>query len=343
MAIEPRTAPFVNRPDPAFPPIEQTLLVTRPWFGLHLPNYTFPDTPTERLFDRVVEQARAAETAGFSLVSVMDHLDQIPGVGPVTDPMLEAWSALAGLARETHRVRLGTLVTGVTYRNPALLAKMATTLDVMSGGRAILGIGAAWNEAEHIGYGYDFPPIRERMDRLDEALTIIRATFSQERPTFEGRHYRIRETLNIPRPVQQAGPRVLVGGGGEQRTLKIAAKHADMTHWFPLGLDVLRRKTDVLARHCEAIGRDPAEIERTMATPVIVGTTEAEAAALREQLPAERRPHVAAGTPEQMADALEPYLDAGFTGFTFNNTIYRTPESIGVVGELLRLVEGSRV
>ena len=162
-----------------------------PWFGLHLPNYTFADTPPERLFDRVVEQARAAEAAGFSLVSVMDHLYQIPGVGPVTDPMLEGWSTLAALARETTRVRLGTVVTGVTYRNPALLAKTATTLDVLSGGRAILGIGAAWNEDEHRGYGFEFPPIRERMDRLEEALTIIHAMFTKDQPSFEGTHYRI--------------------------------------------------------------------------------------------------------------------------------------------------------
>jgi len=163
----------------------------RPWFGLHLPSYTFPDTPPEHIFDRLLEQVRAAEDAGFDLISVMDHLYQIQGVGPVTDPMLEGWSTLAALARETTRPRLGTLVTGVTYRNPAFLAKTATTLDAISGGRAILGIGAAWNDVEHAGYGYDFPPVRERMDRLDEALTIIRAMFTEDRPSFTGRYYRI--------------------------------------------------------------------------------------------------------------------------------------------------------
>ena len=148
--------------------------MTTPWFGFHLPLYSHPDTPPERLFDRVVEQAKAAEAAGFSLVTVMDHLNQIPGVGAQTEPMLEAWSVLAALARETRTVRLGTLVTGVTYRNPALLAKTATTLDVISGGRALFGLGAAWYEAEHEAFGFEFPPIRERMDRLDEALTIVR-------------------------------------------------------------------------------------------------------------------------------------------------------------------------
>ncbi len=312
----------------------------RPWFGFHLPNYTFPDSPPERLFDRVVEQAREAEEAGFSLVTVMDHLYQIPGVGPVTDPMLDAWSALAALARETSRVRLGTLVTGVTYRNPAQLAKMATTLDVISGGRAILGLGAAWNEQEHIGYGYDFPPIRERMDRLDEALSVIHAMFTEDRPSFSGTYYRISDVLNVPRPIQPGGPRVLVGGGGEQRTLKIAAKHADLTHWFPLGLDVLRHKSEVLEGYCEAIGRDPATIERTMAAPVLVASSAAEATALLERVPPERRPHVNIGPPEEMAEAMQPYLEAGFTGFTFNNSIYHTPEQIRRVGELLRLVAG---
>ncbi len=231
----------------------------QPWFGLHLPNYTFADSPPEALFDRLVEQVRVAEDAGFSLVTVMDHLYQIPGVGPVTDPMLEAWSTLAALARETKRVRLGTLVTGVTYRNPAFLAKTVTTLDVISGGRALLGLGAAWNEEEHRGYGYDFPPLRERMDRLDEALTVIRAMFTEDRPSFEGRHYRIHEALNVPRPIQTGGPRVMVGGGGEQRTLRIAARHADLTHWFPSGIETLRHKTEVLERYCEEIGRDPVD------------------------------------------------------------------------------------
>jgi len=256
--------------------------------------------------------------------------------------MLEAWSTLAALARETTSVRLGTLVSGVTYRNPALLAKMATTLDVISGGRAMLGIGAAWNDEEHIGYGFDFPPIGERMDRLDEALTIIRAMFTEDRPTFVGRHYRINDVLNVPRPIQPGGPRILVGGGGEKRTLKIAARHADLTHWFPLGLDALRRKNEVLDGYCDEIGRDPATIERTMATPVVVAGSDDEAQSLLERMPAERRPHVKVGTPEQMAEALQPYLDDGFTGFTFNNSLYRTPEQIATVGELLRLVAGPR-
>ena len=310
----------------------------RPWFGLHLPSYTFPDTPTEHLFDRIVEQAQAAEAAGFGMVSVMDHLYQIGGIGSNTDPMLEGWSVLAALSRETSRVRLGTLVTGVTYRNPAFLAKQVTTLDVLSGGRAILGIGAAWNEEEHQGYGYPFPPIKERMDRLEEALTIATAMFREERPSFQGTYSSIDHALNEPKPVQPGGPPILVGGGGEQRTLKIAARFASMTHWFAMGLPGLQHKTEVLASHCEAIGRDPGEIERTVGGPVIVVGSEAEGQAILERIPAERRAHLAAGTPEQVADRLRPYLDAGFTGFTFNNNVYPRPEQIAAIGELLRLV-----
>ena len=310
------------------------------WFGLHLPSYSHPDTEPERLFDRVVEQARTAESAGFELVTVMDHLYQIAMVGDPTEPMLEGWLTLAALARETSRVRLGTLVTGVTYRNPALLAKEVTTLDTISGGRAMLGLGAAWNDVEHAGYGYDFPPVGGRMDRLDEALAIIKAMFTQDRPTFLGEHYQIHEAINAPRPVQPGGPPILVGGGGERRTLRIAAKYADMTHWFPIGLEALKHKTEVLARYCEELGRDPGTIERTMGAPVIVVGSEAEGRAFLETLPAERRPFVKIGGPEQAAEDLRPYIDAGFTGFTFNNVMYRTPEQIARVGEVVALVAG---
>jgi alkanesulfonate monooxygenase SsuD/methylene tetrahydromethanopterin reductase-like flavin-dependent oxidoreductase (luciferase family) len=204
----------------------------------------------------------------------------------------------------------------------------------------MLGIGAAWNEDEHRGYGVEFPAVPERMDRLDEAVSICRAMFTEERPTFEGRHYRIDRALNVPRPIQPGGPKILVGGGGEQRTLKIAAKHADMTHWFPLGLEALKHKDEVLVRHCEAIGRDPGTIERTMATPVLLAVDDASGAELLARLPPERRAAVAT-RPEQAAEALRPYLDAGFTGFTFNNPVLSTPEAIGLAGEVLRLIRTS--
>src|SRR2546423_12604906 len=200
-------------------------------FGFHMPNYTFPGVPDDRLFDHVVEQARAAEAAGFDLVTVMDHLYQIRGIGPETDPMLEAYTTLAALATQTKKVKLGTLVTGVTYRNPALLAKEVTTLDVISKGRAILGIGAAWNEDEHLGYGFEFPPIARRMDRLEEAVTIAKLMFTEERPSFDGKFFRIGRALNLPRPIQPGGPKILIGGGGEAPALQKPATPSAIRPW----------------------------------------------------------------------------------------------------------------
>ncbi len=176
------------------------------------------------------------------------------------------------------------------------------------------------------------------MDRLEEALTIIKAMFTEERPTFTGTYYRIDQAYNVPRPVQPGGPKIMVGGGGEQRTLRIAAKHADMTHWFSLGLDGLNHKTEVLERYCEEIGRDPSTIERTVGAPVMVVDSEEAGKALLERIPAERRPYVNVGTVEQAAEAIRPYIEAGFTGFTFNNNLYRTPEQIARLGDLLKLV-----
>jgi F420-dependent oxidoreductase-like protein len=303
-----------------------------------MPKFTFPDTPDESLFDRVVELAGAAEASGFDLVTVMDHFYQIRGVGSEDEPMLEAYSTLAALATGTSRVRLATLVTGVTYRNPALLAKTVTTLDVISKGRAMLGIGAAWNQSEHEGYGFDFPPIGERMDRLDEALTICRLMFTEERPSFQGKHYRIHSALNSPRPVQRGGPQILVGGAGERRTLRLVARHADMSHWFPAPIEELRRKTGVLEQHCEAEGRDPSTILRTLGAPLLLVENEQQAAAALERIPAERRAMFTPATPEQAAERLSEYVDAGFQGFTFNNPTLPTVEALGLAGELIRLL-----
>src|SRR5215472_9966191 len=306
-----------------------------PFFGYHMPYFSFPGVAPEDRFDRVVQLACAAETAGFDAVTVMDHFYQIGGVGPPEEPMFEAYVTLGALAASTSRVRLATLVTGVTYRNPALLAKMVTTLDVISGGRAIFGIGAAWNEAEHRGYGIDFPPIGERMDRLDEALTICRAMFTQERPSFTGQHYRIQDALNSPRPIQPGGPKVLIGGGGERRTLRLVARHGDISHWWGT-LDVLKHKSEVLERHCEAEGRDFTTILRTAGAPVVLVENEQQKAAVAERIPMGRRGMVAPATVEQAAELLRPYVDAGIGGFTFNNPIMPTPEAIAMGGELRR-------
>ncbi len=306
----------------------------RPLFGYHLPSFTFPGVPPEGLFEHVSSLAQRAESAGFAVVTVMDHFYQIGGFGPEDAPMLEAYSTLAAIAARTSRVRVGAMVSGVTYRNPALLAKTVTTLDVISGGRAMLGLGAAWNESEHRGYGFDFPAIGERMDRLDETLTICRLMFTQERPTFEGRYYRIDQALNRPRPIQSGGPPILVGGGGEQRTLRLVARHADYAHWFPLGIDVLRHKSDLLERYCDEIGRDPATITRTMAAPVLLVPDQREGDARLARIPPERRGSLVAATPSRAAEVLAEYVEAGFGGFTFANAILPA-ESLDLAADLI--------
>src|SRR6202171_781778 len=311
-------------------------------FGFHMPNYTFPGVPTDRLFDRVVGQAKAAEKAGFDLVTVMDHFYQIRGLGPETHPMMEAYTTLGALAANTSRVKLGTLVTGVTYRNPAMLAKMVTTLDVISKGRAILGLGAAWNEDEHKGYGFEFPPIGRRMDRLDEALTIAKLMFTQDRPTFEGKYYKIDRALNVPRPIQPGGPKILIGGTGERRTLRLLAQHGDIGHWFGGEIAELQRKKQIFYEHCQAVKRDPSEVQLTLgANPVLVGRDEGGKAIL-DGLTPERRATARVATVPQAAEMIGKYMDAGFTGFTFNNNIYGTDEAIARVGELIKIVNSVR-
>jgi F420-dependent oxidoreductase-like protein len=308
-----------------------------------MPNYTYPGVPDGRLFDRVAESVKAAEKAGFDMVTVMDHFYQIRGVGPETDPMLEAYSTLAALATQTSRVKLATLVTGVTYRNPALLAKTVTTLDIISKGRAIMGIGAAWNESEHIGYGFHFPPIKERMERLDEALTIIKKMFTEERASFEGKHYRIKEALNVPRPIQPGGPKILVGGGGEKKTLKLLARHGDIGHWFGGNLEDLKRKKQIFEDHCEAEERDPSTVLLTVGLNFVLVENQRDGAAVMEKLPPERRAMSSIETVQQAADTIRLYQEAGFGGFTFGNVTLRTPESIALAGELISTVNGKRV
>jgi F420-dependent oxidoreductase-like protein len=314
-----------------------------PLFGFHMPNFTFPGVPNDRLFDRVVQQARAAEKAGFDLVTVMDHFYQIRGIGPATEPMLEAYTTLGALAASTSKVKLGTLVTGVTYRNPATLAKMVTTLDVISKGRAILGIGAAWNEDEHKGYGIEFPPIGQRMDRLDEALTIAKLMFTQDRPSFEGKYYKIDRALNVPRPVQPGGPKILIGGTGERRTLRLLAQHGDIGHWFAASIDELKRKKQIFEEHCAAVKRDPSEVLLTLGVTLVLAENEKDAKAILAGLTPERRAMAKTATVSQAAELLGEYMAAGFGGFTLNNNIYSTDEQIALVGELIKAVRGSAV
>ncbi|HEX9506752.1 MAG TPA: LLM class F420-dependent oxidoreductase [Acidimicrobiia bacterium] len=206
--------------------------------------------------------AERAEAIGVRGLSVMDHFFQMEPVGPAEDPMLEGYTALGFVAGRTERLRLRLLVTGVTYRHPGLLAKTVTTLDVVSSGRAELGIGAAWYEREHLGLGVPFPPTSERFERLEEAIQICLQMWSDDDGRFDGQYYQLAETLCSPKPVSAPRPRILIGGGGERKTLRLVAQYADACNIMG-SPDVLAHKVDVLRRHCDAVGRDPNEIEIT--------------------------------------------------------------------------------
>src|SRR5262245_52636667 len=184
-------------------------------FGFQIPGFHHEGARDDEIIDHTLEHALAAERSGFESVWVMDHFWQLPALGGPDEPILEAYTLLGALAARTQRVQLGTLVTGVTYRNPALLAKIVTTLDIISSGRAVLGIGAAWYDPEHDGYGFAFPSVRERMDRLEEAVQICRSMFRDEKPSFSGRYYSITEARNVPRPIRPDGPPIMIGGSGE--------------------------------------------------------------------------------------------------------------------------------
>jgi F420-dependent oxidoreductase-like protein len=231
--------------------------------GLQIPYFTWPGGPPE-LGPKLKEIARTAEAAGFDSIWVMDHFFQIPGVGRPEQEMLEAYTTLGFLAANTERVSLGTLVTGVTYRHPGILAKQVTTLDVLSGGRAWLGIGAAWFEQEHAGLGVPFPPLKERFQRLEEALQIAKQMWTDNNGAYEGKHYRLAETLNVPQALSKPHPRIMIGGGGEKKTLRLVAKYADACNIFSMaGPESVKHKLEILREHCEREGRDYNEIEKT--------------------------------------------------------------------------------
>jgi F420-dependent oxidoreductase-like protein len=312
---------------------------------LHLPNFNHPDATPETLFEKVVDIARTAEEAGFSSVSVMDHLHQIPGVGPRTNWMLEGNAVLAALAARTEKVALGLLVSGVMYRNPALLAKITTTIDIISGGRAVLGLGAGWYEEEHLAYGYGFPPLKERFERLEDALRICRAMFTEDEPTVEGRHHAVRNVLNNPKPLRGDIP-ILVGGSGERKTLRMVAQYADGCNLFG-DLERVRHLLGVLERHCEDVGRDPAEITKTrMATVIIAPTHEAAQRRVEAAQAAGMGDRLAAtgitGDPGEVAEQAQRFLDAGLDGLTFTMPEVHDLEQVALAGETLSEVVGTR-
>lgn len=274
--------------------------------GLQIPNFSY-GTGVAELFPTVIAQAQEAETAGFDSVFLMDHFYQLPGLGTPDQPMLEAYTALGALAAATERVQLGTLVTGNTYRNPTLLTKAITTLDVISDGRAILGIGPGWFELEHDSLGYEFGTFTDRFNKLGEALEIILPMLAGERPTFSGKYYSVKDAMAEPRYRDHVP--LMIGGSGEKKTIPLAAKHFDHLN-ISAGLHELPHKVDVVKRACEAVGRDPATLETSSFVVALVddGATE-------DMIPEELRANMMVGSAQRIAEQIKAKVfDVGVDG-----------------------------
>src|SRR6201988_3344100 len=299
--------------------------------GFQIPNFSY-GTGVEQLFPTVIAQAREAESAGFDSVFVMDHFYQLPMLGSPDQPMLEAYTALGALATATERVQLGTLVTGNTYRNPTLLAKVITPLDVVSAGRAILGIGTGWFELEHDQLGYEFGTFTDRFNRLDEALEIILPMLKGERPTFSGKWYRAEEAMANPR-FRDHIP-LMIGGSGEKKTIPLAAKHFDHLNIIT-GFDELPRKVQVVKDRCEEIGRDPATLETSMLVIAVIDENVSD-----DMIPEDFKQQAVVGGPEQVADQIKTkVLDAGVDGVILSPVTSLTgyqPGGITEVAERLK-------
>ena len=323
--------------------------------GFQMPNFTLP-VPDDELFERLVTMATQAERSGFDTVFVMDHFYQLPMLGDVEDPMLEAYTLLGGLAARTSSIRLGTLVTGNTYRNPAHVAKIVTTLDVVSRGRALLGIGAGWFEPEHVGLGFAFPPLGQRLDHLEEALQVIVPMLRGERPTLEGRFYRVHEAINSPRPLQPDGLPILIGGSGERRTLRLVARFANESNLTCAPAEV-PRKLEALARHCDDLGRDRSQIGVSWLGSLVIGPTQEDAenqrdAFLRRRgmewrtLPDAVRENIdrmlLCGGPDAVGERIQKELvGVGLDGVVVNLPANgHDPEAIALAGDMLRRAVG---
>jgi F420-dependent oxidoreductase-like protein len=284
--------------------------------GYQIPNFSYPDSPVENLFPTVIAQAREAEAAGFDTILVMDHFYQLPGIGTPDSPMLECYTTLGALASATSTIQLSSLVTGNTYRNPPMLAKTVTTLDVVSGGRAILGIGAGWFEKEHHDYGYEFGTFTERFERLDESLQIIAPMLRGEAPTLDGKWYHVENALNNPR-LRPTIP-IMLGGSGEQKTFRLAARFADHMNIICAVQDI-PRKVAALQERCAEIGRDPKTLATSYLAFVVLTESAEHTKAVLEGVPPERRDQIFAGTPDQVAERLKTeVLDQGIDGLTIN-------------------------
>ncbi|ORA29943.1 LLM class F420-dependent oxidoreductase [Mycobacterium aquaticum] len=303
--------------------------------GLQIPNFSY-GTGVSELFPTVIAQASEAENAGFDSVFVMDHFYQLPGLGTPDQPMLEAYTALGALATATERVQLGTLVTGNTYRNPTLLAKAITTLDVVSQGRAILGIGTGWFELEHDQLGFEFGTFTERFNKLDEALQIIIPMIEGKRPTFSGKYYKTVEAMANPR-FREHIP-LMIGGSGEKKTIPLAARHFDHLNLIA-NFDELPHKLAVVKRECEKIGRDPATLETSMLVIALIGDQVS-----ADAVPDDFKQRAVVGTPEQVAEQLQAKVfDAGVGGVILSPVTIGgyVPGGITGVGEALKpLISG---
>jgi F420-dependent oxidoreductase-like protein len=313
--------------------------------GLHISPNLWGGVPDEDLFDRLIEISQTAESSAFDSLWVGDHF-YAQETSNETHPRLEAYAVLCGFAARTQRVKLGTMVTGATYRNPAHLAKIVTALDVMSKGRAILGIGAGWNEAEHRGFGYPFPPVGVRMDILSETVQICRAMFDSERATFSGSHHSIVDALNYPRPLQEHIP-ILVGGGGEKRTLRIVAEYADACN-ISGSLATIQRKLAVLEQHAASVGRDLDLITKTALKMIIVNEKPHEVARIAAAARVEWKLDEAAfadfaffGNQQQVVEQIGRYLSSGIDGLICIIPGQFDQELVASAGESVREAVGS--
>jgi F420-dependent oxidoreductase-like protein len=280
-------------------------------FGIHHSSWLDNPDPAE-IFEVAKTKAQWAEAHGFVWFSVMDHMIQIPNVGAPDEPVLEGWAVLAALAAVTQRIRLATLVTAVNYRNPAHLAKIAASVDLISRGRLTLGIGAGFFEDEYRQYGWEFPPRpATRIRQMEEAVELIRKMWSEPRTTFHGRHFHVEEAILEPKPVQKPHPPVMIAGGGEQLTLRAVARLADACNLTRSDIAETRHKLGVLRRHCEALGRDYDSIERTHVQRWILGRTDAAVAAQRRRLAVHGPLSGFIGTPAEAIDLIGQYRDAG--------------------------------
>jgi F420-dependent oxidoreductase-like protein len=316
--------------------------------GLQIPNFTYPGVTTADLFERIAAIATTAEASGFDSMWVMDHFYQLPMLGKPDQEMFEAYSLLTALAARTKTVRLGAMVGGITYRNPAFLAKTVTGLDVISGGRAIWGIGAGWFQQEHESFGYEFGTFTERFEKLEEGLQIVKSMFVNDTTTLEGKWFTVRDALNVPKPIQAGGPPVLIGGSGEKKTMRMVAQYGDACNVFGEA-SAVRHLMGVLDEHCARIGRDPKEICRTRLATLVVGRTmeaaEAKIAgrfggARIADLPAEAQAQVRAmfilGDADAVGEQVNELLAAGLDGLVFNMPDAHELDQVELAGEVLR-------